>query len=39
MRALALNLLSFSVCEVPTGYMKWVVVCVSIILGGKLGWS
>lgn len=39
MRASALNLLSFSVYEVPTGYVKWVVVCVSIILGEKLGWS
>lgn len=39
MRASALNLLRFSVCEVPTGYMKWLVVCVSIILEENLGWS
>lgn len=26
-RASALNLLSFRVCEIPSGHMKWVVVC------------
>ena len=29
-RASALNLLSFRVCETPSGYTKWVVVCVRL---------